>query len=113
MAHRRTGRTKIIEASLYREKKAWPRSDGPTRSTEKNHGPDTARHVTKYFTARYIGPGLGRGHGPWAGTSTTRLKQARNGSYRGTKRPIYLLKSHLIPHFHVLDKEHKAIDNVS
>jgi hypothetical protein len=31
----------------------------------------------------------------------------------GMKRPIYLLKSHFIRHFHVLDKEHKAKDNVS
>jgi hypothetical protein len=31
----------------------------------------------------------------------------------GTKRPIYLLKSHFIPHFHILDKEHKARDNAS
>jgi hypothetical protein len=37
----------------------------------------------------------------------------RNGPYRGTKRPIYLLKPQSIPHFHVLDKEHKAKDNVS
>jgi hypothetical protein len=33
--------------------------------------------------------------------------------YRGTKRPIYLLKPHFIPHFHLLDKEHKARDNAS
>jgi hypothetical protein len=64
----------------------------------------------KYFS---VGPGLGRGRGPWAGTSTTRLRQARKGPYKGTKRPIYLLKSHFIRHFHVLDKEHKARDNVS
>jgi hypothetical protein len=63
--------------------------------------------------AQYIGPGLGRGHGPWAGTSTARLRQARNGPCKGTKRPIYLLKSHFIPHLYVLDKEHKTIDNVS
>jgi hypothetical protein len=31
----------------------------------------------------------------------------------GTKRLIYLLKSHFIPHFHVLYKEHKARDNTS
>jgi hypothetical protein len=69
-----------------------------------------ARHDTKYFSA---GPGLGRGRGLWAGTSTARLKQARNDPYRGTKMPIYLLKSHFIPHFHLLDKKHKARDNVS
>jgi hypothetical protein len=55
----------------------------------------------------------GRGRGPWAGTSTTRLRQAQNDPYIGTKRLIYLLKSHFIPHFHVLDKEHKTRDNVS
>jgi hypothetical protein len=31
----------------------------------------------------------------------------------GTKRLVYLLKSHFLPHFHVLDKEHKVIDNDS
>jgi hypothetical protein len=77
-----------------------------------------ARHDPKYFsagpgTARYFGPGLGRGHGPWAATSTTRLRQARNDPYRGTERPIYLLKPHFISHFHILDKEHKARDNAS
>jgi hypothetical protein len=66
----------------------------------------------KHGTTQYIGLGLGRGRGPWAGTSTVRLRQARNDPYRGMKRPIYLLKSHFIPHFHVLDKEHKARDNV-
>jgi hypothetical protein len=45
-------------------KKTQPRHD----MTQNNLGP----------SARYIGSGLGRGHGPWAGTSTTRLKQARN-----------------------------------
>jgi hypothetical protein len=60
-----------------------------------------------------VGPGLGRGHGPWAGKSTTRLRQARNGPYRGTKRLIYLLKPYFIPHFHILDKEYKARDNAS
>jgi hypothetical protein len=69
-----------------------------------------ARHGPKYFSA---GPGLDRGRSLWAGTSTARLRQARNGPYRGTKRPIYLLKPHFIPYFHVLDKEHKARDNVS
>jgi hypothetical protein len=43
----------------------------------------------------------------------TRLRQAQNGLYGGTKRPIYLLKLHFIQHFHVLDKEHKAKDNTS
>jgi hypothetical protein len=83
----------------------WVGPDGPARSTKKK-----ARHDPKYFS---VGPGLVRGRGPWAGTSTARLRQARNGPYRGTKRPIYLLKSHFIPHFHVLDKEHKARNNVS
>jgi hypothetical protein len=41
--------------------------------------------------AQYIRPGLGRGRGPWAGTSTIRLRQARNGLYRGMKRHISLL----------------------
>jgi hypothetical protein len=81
----------------------WAGPDGPARSMEKST--TQARHDTKYFS---VGPGLGRGRGPWAGTSTARLRQARNGPYRGTKWPIYLLKSHFIPHFHVLDKEHKA-----
>jgi hypothetical protein len=92
----------------------WAGPDGPARSTKKKHGSGTTRNIlVPSGTARYIGLGLGRGHGPWAGTSTTRLRQTRNGPYRGTKRPIYLLKSHFIPHFHLLDKEHKAIDNVS
>jgi hypothetical protein len=69
-----------------------------------------ARHDPKYFS---VGPGLGRGRGTWTGTSTDRLRQARNGPYRGTKRLIYLLKLYFILHFHVLDKEHKARDNVS
>jgi hypothetical protein len=30
-----------------------------------------------------------------------------------TKRLIYSLKPHFIPYFHVLDKEHKAIDDAS
>jgi hypothetical protein len=69
-----------------------------------------AQHSPKYFS---VGPGLGWGRGPWAGTSTTHLRQTRNDPYKGTKRPIYLLKSHFIPHFHVLYKEHKARDNAS
>jgi hypothetical protein len=53
-------------------------------------------------------------HGPlFRAEVTARLRQTRNGPYRGTKRPIYLLKPHFIPHFHILDKEHKAIDNAS
>jgi hypothetical protein len=84
------------------------RPDGPARSTKKSTA--QARHGPKYFSA---GPGLGRGHGPWAGTSTTRLRQARNGSYRDTKMPIYLLKPHFISLFHILDKEHKSRDNAS
>jgi hypothetical protein len=57
--------------------------------------------------------GFGPRSRPMAGTSTTRLRQARNDPYRDTKRPIYLLKPHFIPHFHILDKEHKARDNTS
>jgi hypothetical protein len=30
-----------------------------------------------------------------------------------TKWPIYSLKPHFIPHFHVLDKEHKVRDDAS
>jgi hypothetical protein len=38
-----------------------------------------ARHDTKYFS---VGPGLGRGHGPFkASTSTARLRQTRKGPY--------------------------------
>jgi hypothetical protein len=47
----------------------------------------------------------GHKHGPF--------NADKKGTYRGTKRPIYLLKSHFIPHFHILDKEHKAKDNAS
>jgi hypothetical protein len=73
-----------------------------------------ARHDTKYFSVGPARPDIsGRGRGPWAGTSTTRLRQTRNDPYRSRKRPIYLLKSHFIPYFHVLDKEHKARDNVN
>jgi hypothetical protein len=61
---------------------------------------DTARNIL--VPGRH-GAGLGRGRGSWAGTSTTRLRQTRNGPYRDTKRPIYLLKlkapvSTVIPH---------------
>jgi hypothetical protein len=42
-----------------------------------------------------------------------RLRQARNDPYRDMKKLIYLLKSYFISYFHVLDKEHKARDNVS
>jgi hypothetical protein len=68
---------------------------------------------SRHDTTRYIGSGLSRGRDPWTGTSTIRLRQTQNDPYRGTKRPIYLLKSHFITHFHVLYKKHKAKDNGS
>jgi hypothetical protein len=83
----------------------WVGPDGSAQSMEKKARP-------KHGMARNILVS-GRGRGPWVGTSTARLRQARNGPYRSTKRPIYLLKSDFIPHFHVLDKEHKARDNVN
>jgi hypothetical protein len=36
------------------------------------------------------------------------LRQTCNGLYRGTKRLIYSLKPHFVPHFHVLDEEREA-----
>jgi hypothetical protein len=75
------------------------------------------KHDPKYFSAGPAQPDIsGRVWaevGPWAGTSTVRLRQARNDTYKGTKRPIYLLKPHFIPYFHVLYKEHKIRDNAS
>jgi hypothetical protein len=47
----------------------------------------------------------GHEHGPF--------KADTKRPYRGTKRLIFLLKPHFIPHFHILDKEHKARDNAS
>jgi hypothetical protein len=72
------------------------------------HG--TAR--SEIFSA---GPSLGRGYGPWAGTSTARLRQSHKMThiYRGAKSVIYSLKPHFIPHFYVLDKEHKARDDTN
>jgi hypothetical protein len=99
----------IISVHLGRARWADPKHEKKARP---RHG--TARN--NLVPGRH-GPlyraGLGRGHGPWAGTGTARLRQARNGPYRGTKRPIYLLKPHFTPHFHILDKEHKARDNAS
>lgn len=55
----------------------------------------------KYFSAD---PCLGWGRDPRAGTCTTYLRHTRNGLYKDTKRPIYLLKLHFILYFYVLDK---------
>jgi hypothetical protein len=43
----------------------------------------------------------------WAGTSTTHLKQAQNGPYRGTKKLIYSFKPYFIPYFIYLIKNTK------
>jgi hypothetical protein len=71
-------------------KKAWPRYDM------------VQNILVSDDTAWYIGPRSqpmgGHKHGPFKA---------------GTKRLIYPLKPHFIPHFHVLDKEHKARDDAS
>jgi hypothetical protein len=81
--------------------------------TRKKHGQRlrpthgiTQNIVVSVSLARCIGLDLDRGCGPQMDMDMTRLRQTRNVLYRGTKRPIYLLKPYSIPHFHVL-KEHE------
>jgi hypothetical protein len=55
--------------TLHLQVYIWAGLDEPSRSTVQS------RHDPKYFS---VGPGLGRGRDPWAGTNTARLRQARN-----------------------------------
>jgi hypothetical protein len=82
-------------------KKARPRH-GTTRNILVSGRPDPIYQV-----------GFGPRSRPMGGHEHDPFKAGTKWPYRGTKRPIYLLKSHFIPYFHVLDKKHKARDNVS
>jgi hypothetical protein len=82
----------LYNASMYIWVGSMDRSEA-RKKTRSRHG-----------TVRYIELCLSRGRGQWTGMSTTRLRQTRNYPYKGMKRPIYLLKPHFIPYFHVLDK---------